>query len=63
MDKFTKYALLTMAIIVVVMLASAYIGHIIGGNVATDDKVNNEASGNSTYLLQSLHHRALGRKR
>jgi hypothetical protein len=48
MDKFTKYALLAMAIIVVVMLASAYVGNMVGGNVATDNKVNNAASGNST---------------
>ena len=48
MDKFTKYALLTMAIIVVIMTTSAYIGNIVGGNVATDNKVNNAASGSST---------------
>jgi hypothetical protein len=48
MDKFTKYALSVMAIIVVVMLTSAYVGNMVGGNVATDSKVNNAASGNST---------------
>ena len=47
MDKFAKYALLTMAIMVIIMTASAYVGNIVGGNVATDNKVNNAASGNS----------------
>jgi ABC-type thiamin/hydroxymethylpyrimidine transport system permease subunit len=48
-DKFTKYALLGMVLIVAIMTISAYIGFIVGGNAATDDKVNNMAGGGSTY--------------
>ncbi len=49
MDKFTKYALLTMVLIVAIMTVSAYIGFIVGGNAATDDKVNNMAGGGTAY--------------
>ena len=49
MDKFTKYALLTMVLIVSIMTISAYIGFIVGGNAATDDKVNDMAGGGRTY--------------
>jgi hypothetical protein len=50
MDRFTKYALVTMVLIVAIMTASAYIGYIVGGNKATDDSVNNLAGGGTTYL-------------
>ncbi|MGD0996083.1 MAG: hypothetical protein ABR909_11240 [Candidatus Bathyarchaeia archaeon] len=50
MDRFVKYALIVMVAIVLVMLASAYIGYKVGGNSATDDKVNDAAGGNGdTY--------------
>ena len=49
MDRFTKYALITMILIVAIMIASAYVGFIVGGNAATDDKVNNLAGGGTTY--------------
>ena len=48
MDKFTKYALLTMVIIVAVMIVSAYFSSMVGGNAATDDTVNTAARGGST---------------
>jgi hypothetical protein len=48
-DKFTKYALITMVLIVAIMTVSAYVGFIVGGNVATDDKVNNMAGGGTAY--------------
>ena len=47
MDRFTKYALLAMVLIVAVMTVSAYVGYFVGGNAATDDQVNNAASGTS----------------
>jgi len=50
MDRFTKYALIAMVLIVSVMTVSAYVGYIVGGNVATDNKVNNAASGSSTTV-------------
>ena len=38
MDKFTKYALLTMSVIVAIMIVSTYIGfRRLGGKAATDD--------------------------
>jgi hypothetical protein len=49
MDRFTKYALITMVFIVAIMAVSAYVGFIVGGNVATDDKVNNLAGGGTAY--------------
>lgn len=50
MDRFVKYALIVMVAIVLVMLASAYIGYRVGGNAATDDKVNAAAGSNGdTY--------------
>ncbi len=49
MYKFTKYALIAMVVIAVVLLTMAYIGYQVGGNKATDDQVNNKAGGGSTY--------------
>ena len=45
MDKFNKYALITVTVIVSVLLVSAYVSYQVGGNKATDDSVNNKASG------------------
>ena len=50
MDRFTKYALLAMVVIVAIMTVSAYVGYSVGGNAATDDQVNNAASGSSTTV-------------
>ena len=50
MDRFVKYALIAMVAIVLVMLVSAYVGYKVGGNSATDDNVNNKASGSSTTV-------------
>jgi hypothetical protein len=50
MDKFTRYALIAMVAIVLIMTASAYVGYKVGGNSATDDNVNNKASGSSTTV-------------
>ncbi len=50
MGRFVKYALIAMVTIVLIMLASAYIGYKVGGNSATDDKVNNKASGGSATV-------------
>ncbi len=47
MDKFTKYALITMVLMVAIMTASAYVGYMVGGNAATDDVVNDMAGGGS----------------
>ena len=47
MDKFNKYALITVTIIVAVLLVSAYVSYQVGGNKATDDSVNAKASGTS----------------
>jgi hypothetical protein len=49
MDRFTKYALITIVVIVAVLVAMAYIGYQVGGNGATDDKVNDKAGGGTTY--------------
>ena len=49
MGRFTKYALVTLVLIVSIITVSAYIGFIVGGNGATDDKVNGMAGGGSTY--------------
>jgi hypothetical protein len=48
-DRFTKYALITLVLIVAIMTVSAYVGFIVGGNVATDDKANNLAGGGTSY--------------
>ena len=45
MDKFAKYALITLVVINLALLAFAYISFIVGGNSATDDNVNDKASG------------------
>jgi hypothetical protein len=50
MDRFTKYALIAMILIVSIMIVSGYIGYRVGGNAATDNKVNNAASGSSTTV-------------
>jgi hypothetical protein len=50
MDRYTKYALIAMVLVVSIMTVSAYVGYIVGGNVATDNKVNNAASGSSTTV-------------
>jgi hypothetical protein len=50
MDKFTKYALIAMVLIVSIMVVSAYIGYSVGGNAATDDVVNDLAGGGTTYF-------------
>ena len=50
MDKFNKYALITVTVIVAVLLVSAYVSYQVGGNKATDDTVNDKAGGNgNTY--------------
>jgi hypothetical protein len=49
MDKFTKYALLAMVLIVAIMTVSAYIGYAVGGNAATDDIVNDLGGGGTAY--------------
>ncbi len=49
MDKFTKYALITMVVIVAVMIVGAYVGYAVGGNAATDDIVNDLGGGGTTY--------------
>ena len=51
MDKFTKYALIAMVVIVAVMPSMAYIGYKVGGNAATDDKVNNPATSNTDGIF------------
>jgi len=50
MDRFTKYALLAMVSIVTIMTVSAYVGYSVGGNAATDDQVNNAASGSTATV-------------
>jgi hypothetical protein len=49
MDKFNKYAIITIIAIVAVCLVMGYIGYQVGGNAATDDKVNDKAGGGTTY--------------
>jgi hypothetical protein len=39
-----------MILIVAIMTISAYVGYFVGGNAATDDQVNNAASGSSTTV-------------
>jgi hypothetical protein len=39
-----------MVVIVAIMTVSAYVGYFVGGNAATDDTVNNAASGSSTTV-------------
>jgi len=50
MDRFTKYTLLVMVLIVAIMTVSAYVSYSVGGNAATDDAVNNAASGSTTTV-------------
>jgi len=50
MDRLNKYALITVAVIVAVLLVSAYVSYQVGGNKATDDSVNAKASGSSTTV-------------
>ena len=50
MDRFTKYALLAMVLIIAIMTVSAYVGYMVDGNAATDDTVNSAASGSSTTV-------------
>ena len=50
MDRFTKYALLSMILIVAIMTVSAYVGYFVGGNSSTDDNVNSAASGSDTTV-------------
>jgi hypothetical protein len=58
MDKFAKYALIVMLAIVLIMTASAYVGYIVGGNTATDTKVNAAAgsNGNTYYNPFTIEH-------
>jgi branched-subunit amino acid permease len=56
MDRFTKYALITIVAIVAVLVAMAYIGYQVGGNGATDDKVNDKAGGGTTYSPFTIEH-------
>jgi len=51
MDKFTKYALLTMAVIVAIMVTSTYVGSVVlkGGMEGTDSQVNNSAHATSWF--------------
>jgi hypothetical protein len=48
LDKFTKYTLLTLVIVVAALTVSAYVSYQVGGNSATDDNVNTAARGGST---------------
>jgi hypothetical protein len=49
MDKFTKYALITLFAILAIMTIGAYIGYMMGGNAATDDIVNDLGGGGTVY--------------
>jgi hypothetical protein len=49
MDKFTKYVLIGLAVALLVMTVSAYVGFMIGGNAATDDIVNDLGGGGTVY--------------
>jgi hypothetical protein len=53
MDKFTKYALSTMVLIVAVMLVSTYVGAVVlkSGMEGTDSQVNNSAHATSWFGL------------
>jgi hypothetical protein len=53
MDKFNKYAILTMIAIVAVMLASTYIGSVVlkAGMEGTDAQVNNSTHATSWFGL------------
>ena len=52
MDRFTKYALLTMTVIVVVMLVSAYVGTaVLGQEMGGTDATVNEKAGESEPIL------------
>jgi hypothetical protein len=48
LDKFTKFTLLALVIVVAAMTVSAYVSYMVGGNSATDDTVNSAARGGST---------------
>jgi hypothetical protein len=50
MDKFTKYALLIMTLVVVIMLISTYVGSVVfkGTMEGTDANVNNSASSHTS---------------
>jgi hypothetical protein len=50
MDKFNKYALITVTVIVAVLLVCAYVSYQVGGNSATDDNVNSKASGGAATV-------------
>lgn len=50
MDKFTKYALLTMVVIVIIMMISTYLGAVVfkAGMEGTDATVNDQAATHTT---------------
>ncbi len=50
MDRFNRYALITMALIVLIMVVSTYAGSVVlkGGLEGTDAKVNNSAASHTT---------------
>jgi ABC-type cobalt transport system substrate-binding protein len=52
MDKFTKYALLTMTVIVAVMIVAAYVGTaVLGQEMGGTDATVNEKAGESEPIL------------
>jgi hypothetical protein len=53
MDKFIKSYLIIGVAAVLVLLACAYVGYLVGGNTATDDSVNAKASGSEETVYYS----------
>jgi hypothetical protein len=57
MDRLYKYAMITMVAIVFVCVVMGYIGYQVGGNAATDDQVDEQAGGGTSYnpfIIQNL---------
>jgi hypothetical protein len=48
MDKFYRYSIITIVVIVLVCMAMGYVGYTVGGNKATDDQVNELGGGGTT---------------
>ena len=49
MDKFNKICLIAIVAVVLTFLVIGYVSYQVGGNEATDDKVNDKAGGGTIY--------------
>jgi hypothetical protein len=60
MEKFYKYAMVTLVAIVIVCVVMGYIGYQVGGNAATDDQADDKAGGGTAYNPFTIENLGLG---